>query len=256
MLRFLLSVTVLCSVPPVRATEFDVLIRGGTLYDGTGAPGKRADVALRGDTIAAVGDLSRDSAKVVVDARGLAVAPGFINMLSWSVDSLLADGRGQSEIRQGVTTQIMGESHSWGPVNDAIKKRMKAEQSHIKYEIEWSTLIDYLTFLERRGVSQNVASFLGSATIREYVLGLENVRPTAEQMEQMRRVVEREMRDGALGVESALEYAPDYFNTTEDLIEFCKVAAKYRGKYITHMRSEGDRLLEAIDEVIRISQEA
>jgi N-acyl-D-amino-acid deacylase len=241
---------------PFRAAEFDVLIRGGTVYDGSGAPGKRADVGLRGDTIAGVGDLSRDTAKVVVDARGLAVAPGLINMLSWSVDSLLADGRGQSEIRQGVTTQILGESHSWGPVNDAIRKRMKAEQSHIKYEIEWSTLSDYLSFLERRGVSQNVASFLGSATIREYVLGLENVRPTPEQMEQMRRVIDREMRDGALGVASALEYAPDYFNTTEDLIEFCKVAAKYRGKYITHMRSEGDRLLEAIDEVIRISKEA
>src|SRR5262249_50791233 len=125
-----------------------------------------------------------------------------------------------------------------------------------KYEIEWSTLSGYLSFLERRGVSQNVASFLGSATIREYVLGWENVRPTPEQMEQMRRVVEREMRDGALGVASALEYAPDYFNTTEDLIEFCKVAAKFRGKYITHMRSEGDRLLEAIDEVIRISRES
>src|SRR5205085_7251940 len=136
------------------------------------------------------------------DARGLAVAPGFINMLSWSNDAFMADGRGQSEVRQGVTTQIMGESNSWGPVNDAIKARMKKEQSHIKYEIEWSTLADYLTFLERRGVSQNVASFLGSATIREYVLGLENVRPTPEQMEQMRRVVEREMRDGALGVAS------------------------------------------------------
>src|SRR5438552_1555020 len=256
MLRFLLSVTVLCIVPPVRAAEFDVLVRGGTVYDGSGTPAKRADLGLRGDTIAAVGDLSRDTAKVVVDARGLVVAPGFINMLSWSVESLLADGRGQSEIRQGVTTQIMGESHSWGPVNDLIKKRMKAEQSHIKYEIEWTTLSDYLSFLERRGVSQNVASFLGSATIREYVLGLENVRPTPEQMEQMRRVVEREMRDGALGVASALEYAPDYFNATEDLIEFCKVAARYRGKYITHVRSEGDRLLEAIDEVIRISREA
>lgn len=253
---FLPSLVLFWALLPVRAAEFDVLIRGGIVYDGSGTPGKRADVGIRGDTIAAIGDLSRDTAKILVDARGLAVAPGFINMLSWSVESLLADGRGQSEIRQGVTTQIMGESHSWGPVNDAIKKRMKAEQTHFKYEIEWSTLGDYLSFLERRGVSQNVASFLGSATIREYVLGWENVRPTPDQMEQMRRVVEREMRDGALGVASALEYAPDYFNTTEDLIEYCKVAAKYRGKYITHMRSEGDRLLEAIDEVIRISREA
>src|SRR5436190_833939 len=133
MIRFLLSVVLLWTVRPVGAAEYDVLIRGGTVYDGSGAPGKRADVGLRGDAIAALGDLSRDTAKLVVDARGLAVAPGFINMLSWSVESFLADGRGQSEIRQGVTTQIMGEGHSWGPVNDAIRKRMKAEQSHIKY---------------------------------------------------------------------------------------------------------------------------
>jgi N-acyl-D-amino-acid deacylase len=256
MRRLLLSFAVLLAAAPLRAAEFDVLIRGGTVYDGTGGPAKRADVGLRGDTIAAVGDLSRDTAAVVVDAAGLAVAPGFINMLSWSCDAFMADGRGQSEVRQGVTTQIMGEGNSWGPVTDAIKKRMKAEQSNIKYEIEWTTLSDYLTFLERRGVAQNVASFLGTATVREYVMGLGAGRPTAEQLDRMRRVVEREMREGALGLASALEYAPDYFHTTEDLIELCKVAARYRGKYITHMRSEGDRLLEAIDEVVRISRAA
>src|SRR5947199_4576278 len=177
-------------------------------------------------------------------------------MLSWSTDSLLVDGRGQSEVRQGVTTQIMGEGWSWGPVNAAIKKRMKAEQTDIKYEIEWSTLGEYLYFLQRKGISQNVASFLGATTVREYVLGLGNKKPTAHELEQMRRLVEREMRDGALGIASALEYAPAYYADTRELIELCKVAARYKGKYISHMRSEGERLLEGIDEVIRISREA
>jgi N-acyl-D-amino-acid deacylase len=241
----------------VRAAEaFDVLIRGGTVYDGTGGPPRRADVGLHGDRIAAVGDLAGATAKTVVNARGLAVAPGFINMLSWSTDSLLVDGRGQSEVRQGVTTQVMGEGWSWGPVNPAIKKRMKAEQVDIKYEIEWNTLSDYLYFLQRKGVSQNVASFLGATTVREYVLGLGNRKATADEMERMRRLVEREMRDGALGIATALEYAPAYYADTEELIELCKVAARYKGKYISHMRSEGERLLEGIDEVVRISREA
>ncbi len=238
------------------AEPFDVLIRGGTVYDGSGQPPRRVDVGLRGDRIAGLGDLRGATAKVVIDARGLAVAPGFINMLSWSVDSLLADGRGQSEIRQGVTTEIMGEGWSWGPVNPAIKKRMKAEQTDFKYDIEWTTLADYLYFLQRHGVSPNVASFLGATTVREYVLGLENRKPTPEELQRMRDLVERAMREGALGIASALEYAPAYYADTDELIELCRVAAKYQGKYITHMRSEGDRLLEGIDEVIRISREA
>jgi N-acyl-D-amino-acid deacylase len=235
---------------------FDVLIRGGTVCDGSGKAPQRADVALRGDRIAAVGDLSAATAKTIVDAKDLAVAPGFINMLSWSTDSLLADGRGQSEIRQGVTTEIMGEGWSWGPVNDAIKKRMKAEQTDIRYDIEWTTLGDYLYFLQRKGVSHNVASYLGATTVREYVLGLENKKPTADDLEKMRQLVEREMRGGALGIATALEYAPAYYADTEELIELCKVAARYKGKYISHMRSEGIRLLEGIDEVLRISREA
>jgi N-acyl-D-amino-acid deacylase len=241
---------------PLKADPFDVLIRGGTVYDGSGEAPRRADLGIRGDRVAAVGDLAGSSGKVVIDARGLAVAPGFINMLSWSNDSLLVDGRGQSEVRQGVTTQIMGEGWSWGPVNAAIKKRMKADQTDIKYEIEWTTLSGYLSFLERKGVSQNVASFLGATTVREYVLGLANKQPTAEELDRMRRLVRQEMRDGALGIATALEYAPAYYANTEELIELCKVAAQYRGKYITHMRSEGERLLEGIDEVIRISREA
>ena len=236
--------------------EFDVLIRGRSVYDGSGNPPRRADVGIKGDRIAAVGDLAKATAKIIVDANNLAVAPGFINMLSWSTDSLLADGRGQSEIRQGVTTQIMGEGNSWGPVNAAIKKRMKAEQTDIKYDIEWTTLSDYLYFLQRKGISQNVASFLGATTVREYVLGLDNKKPTPDQLEQMRQLVHHAMRDGALGIASALEYAPAYYADTEELIALCKAAALYKGKYITHMRSEGIRLLEGIDEVIRISREA
>jgi N-acyl-D-amino-acid deacylase len=238
------------------ADTYDILIRGGTVYDGSGDTPRRADLAIRGDRIAAVGDLASATAKVVVDADGLAVAPGFINMLSWSVDSLLADGRGQSEIRQGVTTQIMGEGWSWGPVNDAIKKRMKAEQADIKYDIEWRTLPEYLYFLQRKGVSQNVASYLGATTVREYVIGLENRKATPDDLRRMRELVEREMRGGALGIATALEYAPAYYADTEELIELCKAAARYKGKYITHMRSEGERLLEGIDEAIRISREA
>jgi len=235
---------------------YDVLIRGGTVYDGSGNPPRRADVGIKGDRIVAVGDLAAATAKTVLEARDLAVAPGFINMLSWSTDSLLVDGRGQSEVRQGVTTQVMGEGWSWGPVNAAIKKRMKAEQTDIKYDIEWNTLGEYLYFLQRKGVSQNVASFLGATTVREHVLGLDNKKPTADELEQMRRLVDREMRDGALGIATALEYAPAYYADTQELIELCKVAAKYKGKYISHMRSEGERLLEGIDELIRISREA
>src|SRR6266404_3750460 len=178
--RILCIVWVIAFAPlALHAEQFDVIIRGGMVYDGAGKPPLQADVALRGDKIAAIGDFSNDTAKTIIDAKGLAVAPGFINLLSWSTDSLLADGRGQSEIRQGVTTEIMGEGWSWGPVNDAIKRRMKAEQTDIKYDIEWTTLSDYLYFLQRKGISQNVASFLGATTVREYVLGLDNKKPTA-----------------------------------------------------------------------------
>lgn len=235
---------------------FDVVIHGGTVYDGTGTAGRRADVGLRGDRIAAVGDLTGATATTIVDAAGLAVAPGFINMLSWSTESLLVDGMSQGEIRQGVTTQIMGEGSSMGPLTEEMKKRAYEEMGNIKYEITWTTLAEYLQELQRRGVSQNVASFLGATTVREYVIGLEDRKPTPEQMEQMRALVRQEMAAGALGIGSSLIYAPAFYASTEELIELCRVAAKYRGKYISHMRSEGNRLLEAIDELIRISREA
>jgi N-acyl-D-amino-acid deacylase len=235
--------------------RFDIIIKGGTVYDGTGGEGHVTDVAIRGDRIAGVGDFARASAKKTIDARGLAVAPGFINMLSWSNESLIQDGRSQSEIRQGVTTEIMGEGESMGPLNDRMKTRLIREQTDIKFEIKWNTLAEYLHYLERRGISCNVASFLGATTVREYVIGLEDKQPTPEQLDQMRELVRQEMEAGALGIGTSLIYPPAFYAKTEELIELCKVAAKYQGKYISHMRSEGNQLLEALDELIRISRE-
>lgn len=241
---------------PAATDKFDVLIKDGTVYDGTGEKPRVVDVALRGDRIAGVGKFSPDQAKTVIDAKGMAVAPGFINMLSWSTESLIEDGRSQSEIRQGVTTQIMGEGWSMGPLNDQMKQRIIAEQKDIKYEIKWTTLAEYLAYLEQRGVSPNVASYLGATTVREHVIGLEDKQPTPEQLEQMRELVRQAMEQGALGIGTSLIYAPAFYAKTEELIELCKVAAKYQGKYISHVRSEGNQLVEAIEELIRISREA
>ena len=236
--------------------DFDVIIRGGTVYDGTGAAPRQADVAIRGDRIAAIGDLNTARARTIVDAKGLAVAPGFINMLSWSTESLIQDGRSQSEIRQGVTTEIMGEGESMGPVNDRVREHMLRAQTDIKYDIKWNTLAEYLQYLEKRGISCNVASFLGATTVREYVIGFEDKAPTPEQLDQMRELVRKEMEAGALGIGTSLIYPPAFYASTDELIELCKVAAKYQGKYISHMRSEGNQLIEALDELLRIAREA
>src|SRR3954469_704264 len=238
------------------AEKFDVVIKGGTVYDGTGEKPRVIDVAIRGDRIVDLGNFPAESTEKVIDAKGLAVAPGFINMLSWSTESLIEDGRSQSEIREGVTTEIMGEGNSMGPVNDRMKERMKREQGDIKYEIQWNTLSEYLHYIEQRGISCNVASFVGATTIRDYVIGLEDKQPTPEQLEQMRQLVRQEMEAGALGIGSSLIYPPAFYAKTEELIELCKVASKYKGKYISHMRSEGNQLLQAIDELLRISREA
>jgi N-acyl-D-amino-acid deacylase len=262
-MRVILSVIVAAgavfapAAPAAQQPEsFAVIIRGGTVFDGTGSPGVRADVGIRGDRIAAVRDLSAAKAATVVDATGLTVAPGFINMLSWSTESLLVDGRSQGEIRQGVTTQIFGEGSSMGPLNEAMKKRMVEQMGDLKFDITWTTLAEYLGELERRGVSQNVASFLGATTVREHVIGLADRKPSAAELDAMRDIVRREMEAGALGIGSALIYAPAFYASTDELIELCKVAAKYRGKYISHVRSEGNRLVEAIEELIRIGREA
>jgi len=254
-LTFVMVATLVVSsqaAPP----PFDVLISGGTVYDGTGGPGRRVDVGIRGDRIVAIGALTEATAPTVVDAHGLAVAPGFINMLSWSTVSLIADGRSQSEIRQGVTTEIFGEGTSMGPLNPEMRRLLIAGQTDIKFEVPWTTLSEYLTYLERRGISPNVASFIGAATIRTHVLALDDVQPTPAQLDEMRALVRREMAAGALGIGSALIYAPGTYAHTAELIEMSKVAAQYRGKYISHMRSEGTHLLEAVDELIRISREA
>ncbi len=247
-----------CSSPPPAppAPTFDVIVRGGIVYDGTGSPGRRADIGIKGDRIERIGDLSGESAKTTTDATGKAVAPGFINMLSWATESLLADGRSQGDIRQGVTLEIFGEGSSMGPLSDTMKKRMVEEMGDIKYDITWTTLAEYLKELERRGVATNVASFIGATTIREHVIGLEDKKPTPAQLDEMRALVKQEMEAGALGIGSSLIYAPAFYASTEELIELCKVAAQYQGKYISHIRSEGNRLLEAVDELIRISREA
>jgi N-acyl-D-amino-acid deacylase len=242
--------------PSPDTEAYDVLIRNGTLYDGTGGEPRHADVAVRGDRIAGIGDFKSANAKILIDAKGLAVAPGFINMLSWSTESLIQDGRSQSEIRQGVTTEIMGEGESMGPVNDRVREHKISEQTDIKYDITWNTLAEYLRYLENRGVSCNVASFVGATTIREYVVGYEDKQPTPEQLDEMRELVRKEMEAGALGIGTSLIYPPAFCAKTEELIELCKVAAKYQGKYISHMRSEGNQLLEALDELLRIAREA
>jgi len=235
---------------------YDVILRGGTVYDGTGTPGRIADVGIRGDRIAAVGDLAKAQAKTVLDAKGLAVAPGFINMLSWSTDSLIADGRSQGEIRQGVTLEVMGEGNSMGPLTDDMKRRAVEQMGDIRYDITWTTLAEYLAFLEKKGVSTNVASYIGAATIREHVVGLEDRPATPAELEKMRALVRQEMEAGALGIGSSLIYAPGTYASTEELIELNKAAAPYGGRYISHLRSEGDRFLEAVDELITIARAA
>ncbi len=244
------------AVGQASVADFDVVIKGGMVYDGSGRAPRRVDVGIKGDRIVAVGNLRRARAGNVVDASGLAVAPGFINMLSWSTETLIVDGRSQGEVRQGVTTQIMGEGWSMGPLNEQMKKLVVAEQGDIKFDIEWTTLAEYLKYLERRGVSQNVASFIGATTIRQHVLGERDVQPTPAQLDEMRELVRREMEAGALGIGSSLIYAPAFYAKTEELIELCKVAAKYQGKYISHMRNEANKLTEAVEELIRISRES
>src|SRR6266496_2012807 len=255
---FCLSAFLVISLPlfAQNPEDFDVIIKGGTVYDGTGAEPRRADLAIRSDRIAGVGDFRSAKAKTIIDAKGLAVAPGFINMLSWSNESLIQDGRSQSEIRQGVTTEIMGEGESMGPVNDRVREHMLKQQTDIKYDVPWNTLVEYLQYLEKRGVSCNIASFIGATTIRENVIGFEDKQPTPQQLKQMRELVRKEMEAGALGIGTSLIYPPAFYAKTEELIELCKVAAKYQGKYISHMRSEGNRLLEAFDELLHISREA
>lgn len=240
---------------PVDA-PFDLLIRGGTVYDGSGNPPRQADVAVRGDRIAAIGDLDSASAKQVLDARGMAVAPGFINMLSWATESLLVDGRAQSDIRQGVTLEVFGEGESMGPLNAAMREQMLASQGDLKYPVTWTSFGGYLEHLEQKGVSPNVASFVGATTVRIHELGYANRAPTAQELDRMQALVRTAMEEGALGVGSSLIYAPAFFAQTDELVALAGASAPYGGRYISHMRNEGNRLLEAVDELISIGARA
>ena len=244
-----------CSNQDDATPAFDVLIVNGTVYAGDGGAPFQADIGISGDRIAAIGELTGTAAKTI-DASGLAVAPGFINLLSWATESLIEDGRSQSDIRQGVTLEVMGEGQSMGPMNEAMKEEAFQLSSDIKFDIEWTTLSEYLEYLEARGISSNVASFIGATTVRIHVLGYEDRPPTPEELVEMENLVDQAMRNGALGIGSSLIYAPAFYSTTEELIALNRVAARYDGRYISHIRSEGTQLLEAVEELITIAREA
>ena len=238
------------------AAGYDVVIRGGTIYDGGGGAPYVGDVAIAGDRIAYVGPPTTAPGRREIDAHGLAVAPGFINMLSWSTESLIQDGHSQSEIRQGVTLEVMGEGWSMGPVTDEMRRREESRQGDIRFPIQWTTLGEYLDFLQRRGISPNIASFVGATTVRIHELGEGDVDPTPEQLVRMRALVRQAMDEGAMGVGSALMYAPASFAETDELVALVGEAGRCGGMYISHMRSEGDDILRSIDELVSISRRA
>ena len=236
--------------------QYDVVLRNGMIYDGSGGEPYVGDVAFSGDVIAALGNIGEATGRTEIDVSGLAVSPGFVNMMSWANESLIEDGHSQSDIRQGVTLEIMGEGSSMGPLNDAMKAGMLESQGDIHYGVEWTTLAQYLEYLERRGISPNVASFIGAATPREYVIGQDDRPPTPEELDQMKTLVRQAMEDGALGVASSLIYPPGSFADTDELIALAEVAAEYDGMYISHMRDEGANMLGAVDELLTIAREA
>ena len=241
-----------CNAPP----SFDVLIKNGQLMDGSGNPSYIGDLGINGDTIAAIGTLKNAIGRIEIDATGLVVAPGFINMLSWAVESLIEDGRSLGDIKQGVTLEVFGEGMSMGPLSETLKQQKAASQGDIKYDIDWSTLDEYLESLVNRGISPNVASFIGATTVRINHIGYEDRAPTDEEMISMKAMVREAMKEGAMGVGSSLIYAPAFYSSTEELIELCKVSSEYDGMYISHMRSEGNRILESIDELMKIANDA
>ena len=244
-----------CTAQTARTPEtYDVVIRGGTIYDGSGGASFVGDVGIEGDRIAYVGPATPVRGEREVDARGLAVAPGFINMLSWSTESLIQDPRSQSEIRQGVTLEVMGEGWSMGPLNDEMKRLAVSRQQDIRYPIEWTSLGQYLEHMERRGIAPNIASFVGATTVRIHELGERDVDPNPEQLERMRALVRQAMNEGAMGVGSSLMYAPASFAETDELVALVTEAGRCGGMYISHMRSEGDDILASIDELVEISR--
>jgi N-acyl-D-amino-acid deacylase len=237
--------------------HFDVLIRGGTVYDGSGAAGELLDVGISGDQISALGNLAADRADRVLDARGKIVTPGFINMLSWAPETLLLDGRGLSDVMQGVTLEVFGEGWSQGPLTDAMKAQARTDMTdENRYDITWTTLDEYMRHLQAKGSSINFASFVGAATVRIHVLGAAKRAPTTDELKRMTDLVEQAMREGAMGVGSALIYAPGTYADTAELVALAKAAGKFGGGYISHLRSEGNELLQALDELIKIGAAA
>jgi N-acyl-D-amino-acid deacylase len=259
---FLVSVTAVlllvgCGEAEVPKERFDTIIAGGLVYDGLGGAPVRADVGITADRIAAIGDLSYADATTTIDATGKAVSPGFVNMLSWATRSLLHDGRGLSDLKQGVTLEVFGEGVSMGPLTEAGVKYWSGRTFRDKpYPVTWNTLGGYLEHLEEKGVSPNVASFVGATTIRFNHLAADNRAPNAAELAAMKADVEQAMQEGAMGLGSSLIYAPAFYAKTEELIELSKVVSKYDGMYISHMRSEGNQLMEALEELITIAREA
>ena len=253
---FVAAVAALLATSATPPAGYSVIIRGGTIYDGSGNAPYVGDVALKGDKIAYVGPHAPGRAVRVIDATGQAVSPGFINMLSWANESLIADGRGLSDTVQGVTLEVMGEGNSMGPLNPEMKRLEVKRQSDIKYPIRWTTLGQYLEWLTRRGITPNVASFVGATTVRVHELGEKDVDPTPAQLARMRALVRQAMKEGAVGVGSSIIYAPASYAETPELIAITTEAAKCGGMYISHMRSEGNKLLESIDELIEISRKS
>jgi len=256
MRSILLTATVILFISCKQQTQqYDVIIRNGMIYDGSGSEPVKGDIGINADTIAFIGDLKDAKGKNETDAKGMAIAPGFINMMGHSEEALIQDGRSQSDIRQGVTTEIFGE-FSMGPLNAKMKRQQQDGQGDIKYKVEWNTLGEYMNYLEKKGISPNIASFVGTGVVRTYIIGEDNKAPTPAQLDSMKLLVSQAMQEGALGVTNALIYPPDNFAKTDELIALSKEAAKYGGTYSSHMRSEGNKFLEAVDELITISKEA
>ena len=251
-LASILLITSACSTTP----EHDVIIRGGGLYDGSGAAPVVADLAIDGDQITQIGNLNKHSGRREIDATGLAVAPGFINMLSWANVSLIQDGRSLSDISQGVTLEVMGEGFSMGPLNDAMRQELIDRQSDITYDVSWTSLAEYLQYMEDRGISTNIASFVGASSVRVHELGYEDREPNKEELQRMKMLVRQAMEEGAMGLGSSLPYIPAPFSTTEELIALTKVVAEYDGMYISHIRNEGDEIFPAVEELITIVRES
>jgi N-acyl-D-amino-acid deacylase len=255
-IKYLIALSIFFLLSCKKESKYDLIIKNGLIYDGNGGNPTQTDIAIKADTIAFIGDLSAESAPQTIDAEGKAVSPGFVNILSWSPESLIHDGRGLSELTQGVTLQVMGEGESMGPITDSMQVYSEKNQGDIKYKIQWKTLGEYLNFMEKKGIACNIASFVGASSVRAYALGYANRQPSQKELELMKKLVRQAMEEGAMGVASALIYVPGVYSDTHELIELSKVASEYGGTYISHIRSEGNRIDDAVNEVIEIAKKA